>query len=206
MPYLTFGEAFDEMWSLSREHIKRRTDFESLAYHCIEQAEAGEPCILYAAKDYPMAKFVCALQDEAYAPLMGQVFSAFVRHGLLDPNRPFDFTGSVDCPHHYRSMQGELPLVPAVLKGNIHAAELLVRHGADTSYRVSDNVGGFLGEDFFDFVKLHFGETQVLRPKPEERAAAAARLLEASMERRISNAPAQGVAAESTARRRLRLV
>jgi hypothetical protein len=188
MPYLTLGQAFDEMWDLSRDHAKRRTDFEALVHHCMGQAAAGEQCILYGSPDYPMAKFICALQDDAYAPALAQVFSVFVRHGLLDPNKPLELTR--DCPDYYRRLSGDLPLVPAVLKGNIHAAELLVLHGADTSYRVSDNVGGFLGEDFFDFVRLHFGETHFLRPKPEQRAAAAARLLEARMTRHLNCTPA----------------
>ena len=204
MPYLTLGQAFDEMWDLSRDHAKRRADFEALVHHCMEQAAAGEPCLLYDSPDYPMAKFVCALQDDAYAPALAQVFSAFVRHGLLDPNKPLELTR--ECPDHYGRLTGDLPLVPAVLKGNIHAAELLVLHGADTSYRVSDNVCGFLGEDFFDFVRLHFGETHFLRPKPEQRAAAAARLVEASMKWRIANTNAAAASDNPASRRRQRVV
>lgn len=206
MPYLTLGQAFDEMWDLSREHAKRRADFEALVHDCIERAAAGEQCILYGAPDYPMAKFVCALQDDAYAPALAQVFSAFVKHGLMDPNKAIEMPNDIDCPDHYRRLSGDLPLVPAVLKGNIHAAELLVLHGADTSYRVSDNVGGFLGEDFFDFVRLHFGETHFRRPKPQERAAAAARLVEASMKWRIANAHVTEAENKPVTRRRQRMV
>lgn len=210
MPSLTLGQAFHEMWELSREQwqrqhhdaAKRRVDFESLAHHCMEQAAAGEECVLYGAKDYPMAKFVCALQNDAYAPVLAKVFSTFIDHGLLDPNKPIEMPDDPDCPAHYKNLNGDLPLVSAVIKGNLHAAELLVLHGADTSSRVPDNVGGFLGEDFFDFVRLHFGETHFLRPIPEERAAAAARLLNANMTRVLSNAPDAPVAPRSVRRAR----
>ncbi len=199
MHELTLGQTFHEMWDLSRDYETRRANFESLVDRCIERAAAGEQCEFHDCRDYPIAKFVCALQDDAYAPTLARVFSAFLQAGLLDPNKPLQ-TSVASLPN-YKSMHGDLPLVHAVLKGNIHAAELLVLHGADTAARVSDNVGGFLGEDFFDFVRLHFGETHYRRPTPNERAAAAARLLQAAMTCRLSDSPAPQ-AASSPARRR----
>lgn len=200
MQELTLGQTFHEMWDLSRDYQKRRPEFEALVERCLERAASGEQCEFHDCRDYPMAKFVCALQDDAYAPMLALVFSAFLRAGLLDPNRPLNLAQA--SLQHYRSMDGDLPLVHAVIKGNIHTAELLVLHGADTSFRISDNVGGYLGEDFFDFVRLHFGETHFRRPAPEVRAAAAARLLHASITYRLSDRPSSPASPSSARRRR----
>lgn len=207
MAYLSHGDAFHEMWDLTRSWAKYEADCTALAVFCMEQAAAGIPCIKYGASDYPMAKFVCAFQDDKPAPLLAQVFDAYVRHGLMDPNAVMVL--SQETPPHYKVLRGDRPIDHAVIKGNLHAAELLVLHGANTADKVSDNVGGYLGEDFFDFVRLHFGETHHQRPTPSQRAAVAARLLEISLARQIDAASravmpsnAESVAPGGTARSR----
>lgn len=211
MAYMTHAEAFTEMWSLTREWDRRSSDCQSLAFFCMEAAAAGEPCEREGLRDYALAKYVRAMQDDKYAPLLAQVFACYVQHGIIDPNQPMRLGTGVDCL--FRGFDGEIALEQAVLKGNMHVMELLVRHGADTSKRVSDNVGGFLGEDFFDFVRMHYGETCFTRPTIEKRAEAAARLLQVAMQYQVqhsvSNAPAEsakeGQAVAPSTRRRARI-
>ena len=92
-------------------------------------------------------------------------------------------------------MAGQLPLAQAVAKANLHTAEQLVIHGARTDMRIN-------GMDFFEFVRNNYGAAAWMTQEVEAREAAAARLLQLAMGRRLADRPVDPSTQPSPRRRR----
>lgn len=165
---LDHTESFKELCRLASNPAEHLGFLDMYASHCEEDAAAGRPCLPLGMRDFATVRFVCDLWHELAAPALTRVFAAYVRHGIVMPNRKLVMT-SDDVPTLYRQVNAMMPLEAAVLVGTLPAAEQLVLHGANVA-------GRFEGLDFFDFVRTSFGDMSPFDHTEEQQEAAAATL------------------------------
>lgn len=198
----THLEAFKEFWELTRSWKTQQSNCMAFAHFCVEQANAKVPCISDGMPHFPLVKFIAAHGLDDYAEALDMVFKAYHDNGYFDINASLVIPGN--APHHFRQMNGKLPLEAAVRNGNIHAAEMLIRHGAKTDLE-HDGMG------LLSFIEEKFGHHYAIPPSAPRRVEARIRLTKVLMERDLNaSSSATDCAAEvpqpGMARRRLRSV
>lgn len=198
----THTEALNEFWGLTRSWKTQQSNCMAYAHFCVEQANAKVPCVSDGMPHFPLVKFIAAHGLDDYAEALDMVFKAYHDNDYFDINAPLVIPGN--APHHFRPMNGKLPLEAAVRNGNIHAAEMLIRHGAATDIELD-------GLNLLAFVDEKFGHLYAIPPSAPRRVEARIRLTKVLLERDINaSSSSTDCTADSLqpgpARRRLRNV
>ncbi|MFK4705909.1 hypothetical protein ABIC83_002748 [Roseateles asaccharophilus] len=162
---------------------------------CIEFARRGDPCHLGDIQDAAVLKFInCSWgQHQVIHDALAKVFAAYVQHGVIDLARPLRKMTKVNW--------GNLNLLnQAIQHGSLETAEQMVLHGG----KVLKNKGDEAELDLHEYTSRLFGIQGPVNGNrgKDARARAAARLVEASMNRGIrgslaANEPAPQAAADS---------
>lgn len=197
---LDHTESFQELCRLSAEPEGHLDFIDMYARYCEMDAAAGKPCVALGTPDYALVRFICDDWKEEAALALVRVFSAYVRHGIIQPNKKLVMRAD-NVPTLYNQVNAMRPLEAAVLVATLPVAEQLVLHGADVT-------GTFDGLDFFEFVRKSYGEMSPFDYSEEQRAVAAAQLSKAYMQRQAGiAAPAYACASGApTPRRQRRMV